>query len=101
MIFYGALGIIQGMLFTYLSATLSTLEKRFGIKSKEAAYIMSGNEISQILFLFVMPVGDQGEKEAFMDNNWLVLFCTRMFPYGLATFSLSCRRSHPGIYQLI
>ena len=48
MFFYGALGIIQGMFFTYLSATLSTLERQFGIKSKEAAYMMSGNEISQV-----------------------------------------------------
>ena len=55
MFFYGALGIIQGMFFTYLSATLSTLERKFGIKSKEAAYIMSGNEISQFLFIFAMP----------------------------------------------
>ena len=55
MFFYGALGIIQGMFFTYLSATISTLEKKFGIKSKEAAYLMSGNEISQVLFLFAMP----------------------------------------------
>ncbi len=47
MFFYGALGIIQGMFFTYLSATLSTLERQFGIKSKETAYMMSGNEISQ------------------------------------------------------
>ncbi len=56
MFFYGALGIVQGMFFTYLSATLSTLERQFGIKSKEAAYMMSGNEISQILFAFAMPI---------------------------------------------
>ena len=55
MVIYGALGIIQGMFFTYLSATLTTLEREFGIKSREAAILMSGNEISQILFLFVMP----------------------------------------------
>lgn len=48
MFFYGALGIIQGMFFTYLSATLSTIERKFGIKSKEAAYMLSGNEISQV-----------------------------------------------------
>jgi cyanate permease len=56
MFFYGCLGIIQGMFFTYLSATLSTIERKFGIKSKESAVLMSGNEISQILFLFAMPV---------------------------------------------
>ena len=55
MFFYGSLGIIQGMFFTYLSATLSTIERKFGIKSKEAAYLMSGNEISQIFFVFAMP----------------------------------------------
>ncbi|TRY69950.1 hypothetical protein TCAL_04473 [Tigriopus californicus] len=55
MVLYGILVIIQSMLFTYLSATLSTLEKKFGIKSKEAAYIMSGNEISQFLFIFALP----------------------------------------------
>ena len=55
MFIYGILGIIQSMFFTYLSATLSTLERKFGIKSKEAAYMMSGNEISQFLFLFAMP----------------------------------------------
>ena len=41
MFIYGSLGIIQGMFFTYLSATLSTLEKQFGIKSKESAYLVS------------------------------------------------------------
>ena len=40
MFIYGSLGIIQGMFFTYLSATLSTLEKQFGIKSKESAYLV-------------------------------------------------------------
>ena len=52
---YSLLGVIQGMMYTYLSAVLSNIEKQFGIKSKESAYLMSGNEISQILFLFVMP----------------------------------------------
>jgi Organic Anion Transporter Polypeptide (OATP) family len=41
MFIYGSLGIIQGMFFTYLSATLSTLEKQFGIKSKESAYLVT------------------------------------------------------------
>ena len=56
MFIYGSLGIIQGMFFSYLSATLATIERQFGIKSKEAAYLMSGNEFSQILFVFVMPM---------------------------------------------
>lgn len=55
MLIYGLLGIVQGMFYTYLSAMISTLEKEFGIKSKESAILMSGNEISQILFAFAMP----------------------------------------------
>ena len=52
---YGCIGIIQSMMGTYLGAMLSTLERRFGIKSKESAYLLSGNEITQILFLFILP----------------------------------------------
>ena len=49
------LGAIQGMSYTYLSSVLTTIEKQFGIKSQEAAWIFSGNEISQIFFIFVLP----------------------------------------------
>ena len=43
------------MSYTYLSSTLTTMERKFGIKAKELAYLMSGNEISQFLFLFALP----------------------------------------------
>ena len=43
------------MSYTYLSSVLTTIEKQFGIKSQEAAWIFSGNEISQICFIFVLP----------------------------------------------
>ena len=42
-VIYSLLGVIQGMFHSYLSAVLSTLETQFGIRSKESAYIMSGN----------------------------------------------------------
>lgn len=44
------------MQYSYLSSMLTTIEKVFGIKSKETAYLMSGNEIAQILFLFFLPL---------------------------------------------
>jgi hypothetical protein len=53
MFIYGTLGIIQGMFFTYLSATLSTLEKQFGIKSKESAYLVIVDEISIFIRLTI------------------------------------------------
>ena len=56
---------------SYLTTVLSTIEKQFGIKSKETAWVFSGNEIrfvfqiskvqqnkqfsSQILFIFALP----------------------------------------------
>ena len=40
---YSLLGVVQGMFHSYLGAVLSTLETQFSIKSKESAYIMSGN----------------------------------------------------------
>ena len=52
---YSVLGIVQGMGFSYLSSVLSTIEKQFGIKSKETAWVFSGNEISQIFFIFALP----------------------------------------------
>ena len=70
--FYGAIGIIkvrnlhrshrllmlklQGMQYSYMSSILTTIEKEFGIKSKETAYLNSGNEIAQILFIFFLPL---------------------------------------------
>merc|ERR1739838_312082 len=46
MFFYGCIGIIKGMQNSYLSANLTTLEKRFGIKSKETAVLMSGRYLT-------------------------------------------------------
>ena len=44
------------MQYSYMSSILSTIEKEFGIKSKETAYLNSGNEIAQILFIFFLPL---------------------------------------------
>ena len=54
-VLYSLLGAVQGMSYTYLSSVLTTIEKQFGIKSQEAAWIFSGNEISQIAFILVLP----------------------------------------------
>ena len=49
------LGVSQSMIFSYLSVVLSTIEKQFGVKSAEIAWIYSGNEISQICFVLFLP----------------------------------------------
>ena len=67
MLLFFILGMIQSTAFSYLTAVLSTIEKRFGLKSKEATWIYSGNEISQIFFIFFLPfVGRVQRRPLFM-----------------------------------
>ena len=40
---------------SYLSVVLSTIEKEFGLKSKEAGVVYSAYEIAQILFVVFIP----------------------------------------------
>ena len=54
-LFYMLLSGTQTIILSYLTVVLSTIEKEFGLKSKEAAWVYSGNEISQILFIVVLP----------------------------------------------
>ena len=82
MIIYGLLNIVQSMFFTYLGSTLSTLEREFGIKSKETAYLMSGNEFSQILFIFLMPFIVKVKKRPFWTA--IGLYCSALGCYLMA-----------------
>ena len=45
----------QTIILSYLTVVLSTIEKEFGLQSKEAAWVYSGNEISQVLFVVFLP----------------------------------------------
>jgi hypothetical protein len=38
-----------------MSSILSTIEKQFQIRSEYSAWMMSGNELSQILMIFFLP----------------------------------------------
>ena len=59
---YVLVSILQSMIFSYLTVVLSTVEKQFGLKSKEAAWIYSGNEISQIAFALLIPFANRLRK---------------------------------------
>ena len=45
MLVYVLVSIVQSMIFSYLTVVLTTVEKQFGLTSREAAWIYSGNEI--------------------------------------------------------
>ena len=60
----------------WISGTLSTLEKVFGIRSRDTALLMAGNEISQILFIFAMPLVVKVKKRPFWTS--LGLLCSAL-----------------------
>ncbi|CAG0881628.1 unnamed protein product [Cyprideis torosa] len=63
MIIYTIISFIQGMFFTYFLAVLTTIERRFGFKSRTSGFVMSGNEISQILLSLVLNYfGGKGHR---------------------------------------
>jgi MFS family permease len=76
---YSILGIVQGMGFSYLSSVLSTIEKMFGIKSKETAWVFSGNEINQICFIFVLPFLGRIKKRALWTSIAMLLTSLGLF----------------------
>ena len=76
---YSILGAIQGMSYTYLSSVLTTIEKQFGIKSQEAAWIFSGNEISQICFIFILPFLTRLQKRIMWTSVALIVSAFGIF----------------------
>ena len=59
---FGLLAVSQSMIFSYLTVVLSTIEKQFGVKSAEIAWVYSGNEISQICFILFLPFVGRAKK---------------------------------------
>jgi len=79
---FSIIGAVQGMGFTYMASVLSNIEKQFGIKSEEAAWVYSGNEMSQIFFLFFLPFLSKVKKRPLWTS--LALLCSSL---GLAICS--------------
>lgn len=48
-IIYGMVGCVFVMTSAYFNATISTLEKRFKIPSRNTGMIMIGNDLSQVM----------------------------------------------------
>ena len=61
------------MIFTYMAGILSTIEKAFGLRSEYSAFVMSGNELSQILLILVLPCINQAQRRPLwvgLGNNY-------------------------------
>ena len=76
LLIYVLLGVTQSMVLAYLTVVLSTIEKQFGVKSAEIAWIYSGNEISQICFIVFLPfIGKAKRRPLFMGLASIVSAC--------------------------
>ncbi|XP_055380760.1 solute carrier organic anion transporter family member 74D [Condylostylus longicornis] len=71
---YGLLGTIQAMSHMYIIVTLTTMEKRFKMPSETTGIILSGNEISQILFSIILSYyGGKRNRPRWI--SWGITFC--------------------------
>ncbi|CAG0919874.1 unnamed protein product [Notodromas monacha] len=77
MTIYACIAIIQGAFFTYFIAVISSIEKRFGIRSRTTGFVMSGNEVSQIMFSIVLNYyGGKGHRPRWLAGGMLsVVVC--------------------------
>ena len=76
---YLLLGVTQSMVFAYLSVVLSTIEKQFGVKSAEIAWVYSGNEISQICFIVFLPFVGRVKKRPLLMGLASIISACGMF----------------------
>ncbi|XP_068239487.1 solute carrier organic anion transporter family member 74D-like [Palaemon carinicauda] len=67
MVFYSIIGLTQGMFFTYTVSVISTIEKRFKLSSKQTGTMLSGNDISQVIFSIILAYyGNYGHRPRWM-----------------------------------
>ena len=74
------------MQYTYLSSMLTTFEKIFGIKAQQTAYLMSGNEIAQVLFLFFLPLTMKVKKRPLWCSIGMVITSLGLYMMSLPHF---------------
>ncbi|QQP58160.1 Solute carrier organic anion transporter family member [Caligus rogercresseyi] len=88
---YCIVGVIHGMLFSYFSTILSTIEKKFGLKSQEIAWVYSGNEISQVFFLVALPFMGLVRNALSSWGGDTPLWHTTLFPTDIPTDALAVK----------
>ncbi|XP_064077325.1 LOW QUALITY PROTEIN: solute carrier organic anion transporter family member 74D-like [Macrobrachium nipponense] len=70
---YCLTGMTHGMFFTYTVSVLSTIEKRFGLTSKQTGTILSGNDVSQVILSILLGYyGNYGHRTRWMSVGALM-----------------------------
>lgn len=87
LLLYMILSSTQTTILSYLTVVLSTVEKEFGLKSKEAAWIYSGNEISQVLFVVFLPFVGRAKRKPFFIGLAAMISAIGMFLIAVPHFA--------------
>ena len=100
-VIYLLLGVSQSMIFGYLSVVLSTIEKQFGVKSAEIAWVYSGNEISQICFIVFLPFVGRVQKKPLIMGLASMVAALGIFCMSLPYFAGRGKELTSGRFQYI
>ncbi|CAL4058697.1 unnamed protein product, partial [Meganyctiphanes norvegica] len=86
--------LVQGIYFTYSNATLSTVEKRFGLNSQISGFISTGNDVVQLfLSLHISYFAGQGHRPRWLAAGMFlaafgtILAASPHFIFGSGEFS--------------
>ena len=96
---YMILSGTQTIILSYLSVVLSTVEKEFGLQSKEAAWVYSGNEIAQVLFIFFLPFVGTAKRRPLFIGVAATISVIGMFLIAVPHFAGRGKELKNGEYQ--
>ena len=91
------ISLFQAMIFSYMAGILSTIEKAFGLRSEYSAFVMSGNELSQILLILVIPCINQAQRRPLWVGIGKINICIILIHFNTFGFfrdgGVSCWKS--------
>ncbi|ODN05136.1 Solute carrier organic anion transporter family member 1C1 [Orchesella cincta] len=106
MVVFSLLAIVQSMCWSYFTATITTLEKRFKISSQTAGIVMTGNEMSQIIFSLILAYyGGRGHRPRWMAAGVLIsaascfVLASPHYFYGPGNDALSLTEEYAHVYE--
>ena len=93
------INITQTTILAYLTVVLSTIEKEFGLKSKEAAWVYSGNEIAQICFIVFLPFVGRVKRRPLYIGVAAIISAIGMFLIAVPYFAGRSKRFGKGKHK--
>ncbi|XP_076057897.1 solute carrier organic anion transporter family member 74D-like [Oratosquilla oratoria] len=99
LVLFGLAAVAQGMYFSYSTAIITTMEKRFSLPSKISGIISMGNDIVQVLLaIHAAFIAGQGHRPRWIASGLLLSFLGCMITviphviYGAGDFDVFTRQ---------